>query len=618
MDRHLYKAMRADWEEGPPLKNFTAKCKNLEIMKEYSGSVDLDEDYWSKWDKKEYTPTHGSMVDHKALKRVAVRLGYKDMKKVDFICGFLEHGADLGVEEEGRLPSKGDNNATCYEYGDRVADSLQAGLNDGYLCGPLTRSEVDAIWPEGVKVSPMMVRLKPNGSARIIMDMSWPRKVYLGGGAACSPNEGMKNYQEYEKPEMTTDEVFRRAMYWAGWPVEVAKTDWSVAYKHVSVCSADHKFQLVEFCGRFFVETALTFGGCNSPTLYNMVAKLLIDLAALESGLDLRHSCQQLDDNCVVATTGSLVLWKYLKSYRAIAEEIGVQLAPEDDPAKAFPPQECGEILGIEYNGTERTWIIPEAKGLRILAALGDAIRTRSIRNDAALSLAGKLNHYSGMVHGKFNRCLIIHLGNVERADDHVVCINKQAMVCLVWWLLQLRVLQGCGGRKIPIPEDYLVSTALVINTDAAGGASSKEDQGWGVVNLSTMEWARGSWPKFILKNSVHMGAQWGRRLSVLEGFTGVLSVPLWAREIQEAGGAALMIDNLGFVFANTSGCSTDEVIWTLSKCLATLAEGLGVQIRVFHTGRRTSLGDKVADDLSKGKVGQVMEDLPGSKNISD
>jgi hypothetical protein len=25
-----------------------------------------------------------------------------------------------------------------------------------------------------------------------------------------------------------------------------------------------------------------------------------------------------------------------------------------------------------------------------------------------------------------------------------------------------------------------------------------------------------------------------------------------------------------------------------------------------------------VADDLSKGKVGQVMEDLPGSKNISD
>ena len=195
MDRHLYTAMRADWEEAPPLKQFTPKCRNLDILEDYSGSMELGEEYWSKWDKKEYTHRQGSMVDHKALKRVAVRLGYKDMRKVDFICNFLEHGASLGVEGEGRLPSMGDNNATCYQFGSRVADSLQAGINDGYLCGPLTRAEVDTIWPEGVKVSPMMVRLKPNGSARIIMDMSWPRKIYLGDGAACSPNEGMKSYQ---------------------------------------------------------------------------------------------------------------------------------------------------------------------------------------------------------------------------------------------------------------------------------------------------------------------------------------------------------------------------------------------------------------------------------------
>ena len=139
------------------------------------------------------------------------------------------------------------------------------------------------------------------------------------------------------------------------------------------------------------------------------------------------------------------------------------------------------EILGIEFNGTTRTWIIPEAKGLRILATLGEAIRTGSIRNDTALSLAGKLNHYSGMVGGKFNRCLLIHLGHSDRVDDHIVCINKQACVCMVWWLLQLRVLQNCGGRKIPIPEQYLVSTAQVLHTDAAGGASSKQTRGGGL-----------------------------------------------------------------------------------------------------------------------------------------
>ena len=77
------------------------------------------------------------------------------------------------------------------------------------------------------------------------------------------------------------------------------------------------------------------------------------------------------------------------------------------------------------------------------------------------------------------------------------------------------------------------------------------------------------------------------------------------------------MIDNLGFVYASSSGCSADEIIWTLSKALADLAEGLGVPIKVYHTSRRTSLGDQVADDLSKGKVQEVMQALPGSKDVS-
>ena len=105
--------------------------------------------------------------------------------------------------------------------------------------------------------------------------------------------------------------------------------------------------------------------------------------------------------------------------------------------------------------------------------------------------------------------------------------------------------------------------------------------------------------------------------LAFLEGFTGLLAVPLWAAVIQEAGGAALMIDNMGFCYASSSGCSGDEILCTLSKALADLAEGLGVPIRVFHTARRTSLGDKVAGDLSTDKILDVMQVLPGSKDVS-
>ena len=171
---------------------------------------------------------------------------------------------------------------------------------------------------------------------------------------------------------------------------------------------------------------------------------------------------------------------------------------------------------------------------------------------------------------------------------------------------------------RIPYPEEFLVNTALELHSDAAGGATGKLAQGWGVVNLQKGEWARGTWPRYILSNTMFRGARWGHRLTFLEGFSGLLAVPLWAAEIQEAGGAARMIDNLGFVYASTSGCSADEIIWTLSKALADLAEGLGVPIKVFHTSRRTSFGDKVADDLSKGKVDDVMQAMPESKDVSD
>ena len=77
------------------------------------------------------------------------------------------------------------------------------------------------------------------------------------------------------------------------------------------------------------------------------------------------------------------------------------------------------------------------------------------------------------------------------------------------------------------------------------------------------------------------------------------------------------MCDNMGFMWAYHSGNSRDEYIWTLSKCLETLAEGLGVPIKVFHTRRRTRLGDVVADDLSKNNLDKVRAVLPRGKDVS-
>merc|ERR1711867_83876 len=116
------------------------------------------------------------------------------------------------------------------------------------------------------------------------------------------------------------------------------------------------------------------------------------------------------------------------------------------------------------------------------MVQIGEAIRSGYIKNGDAVSLAGKINHYSNMVNGKFNRCLLVHLGNADERDEKVIKIGNQAMLSLVWWLINLRVLQKCGA-KIPNPSEFLVSTALQLYSDAAGGDSKLTTQGWGVVN---------------------------------------------------------------------------------------------------------------------------------------
>lgn len=201
-------------------------------------------------------------------------------------------------------------------------------------------------------------------------------------------------------------------------------------------------------------------------------------------------------------------------------------------------------------------WRIPVKKGDYILVALGKALRTRRILNIEAKRLSGKLQHYSEMVSGKFNRCLIIHMGNPDGEDEEEIVIGRETLICMVWWLINIRVMKRDDGARLPHPDGVLVHTALVLHMDAAGGATKDQQKGWEVVNLTAGEWARGSWSDYIIDNTVHHGRRWGHQLSFLEGFTDTLAVPLWTKEIQQAGEASLMIDNLGFVYANEAAAA--------------------------------------------------------------
>ena len=130
-DKKLDKAVRMEREVEPPLKTSKAVNKNLIVLEKYDKV--LGDDYWAVWKPNDYKLERGSLIDHKKVVEIAERLELPEKAKVQEIATILEYGADLGIEGEGRWPSEGPNNESVYDFGSRVADSLQTAVNDGIM-----------------------------------------------------------------------------------------------------------------------------------------------------------------------------------------------------------------------------------------------------------------------------------------------------------------------------------------------------------------------------------------------------------------------------------------------------------------------------------------------------
>jgi hypothetical protein len=76
-----------------------------------------------------------------------------------------------------------------------------------------------------------------------------------------------------------------------------------------------------------------------------------------------------------------------------------------------------------------------ESKMIRLQVLIAKGIRQGSLMNGEAQVLAGKINHYSNIVNGKYEICLIIHIVEEAKGKDDVRIVGKQARVQFTWWL---------------------------------------------------------------------------------------------------------------------------------------------------------------------------------------
>ena len=205
--------------EPNPLKEFKSK-HGLPKLDDYS--VKPSEAFWSKINKvcwEEVAKVEGGINADK-LEQLARQVRYPDQAMLTRVLSYLREGAKLGVSRECQVSSTSSNAPSSLEHGEEVTDALVEWLDNKYAIGPFEPAEIPF---KKCKISGLMCKMKPNGKARIIVNMS--------KGKPTSVNEGI-NKDDFPTA-MSSTRAWVRILWRCGKNSKFIKCDWSAAYKQV-------------------------------------------------------------------------------------------------------------------------------------------------------------------------------------------------------------------------------------------------------------------------------------------------------------------------------------------------------------------------------------------------
>ena len=158
-----------------------------------------------------------SQVNPTKLFMMATRIDYPDIATVMEIVNDIKNGCDIHCRGENLCPSLSLNAPSAYENGEKVTDAVANGIFRGIMIGRMEEEEVPF---DSIKVNGIMVKLKPDDSARIIMNMS--------KGFPYSVNDGIDN--EQFEVYMSSTIRWLRALHMAGKGCFMTKADWKVKF----------------------------------------------------------------------------------------------------------------------------------------------------------------------------------------------------------------------------------------------------------------------------------------------------------------------------------------------------------------------------------------------------
>ena len=281
-----------------------------------------------------------SPVKTEALEDICQALGLDDDRMRRVTRRFRE-GADLGFGD--RVGARfALNNRSALRHPAEVSAALLEEVAAGVTRGPFPAPPLPRF-----RVNPLSARLKPNGKARVILDLSAPTGAAVNDDI--DPDTCTVHYA-------SLDELATLIFAHGGAGTRLFKADVKAAFKLIPVRPDQHHALGFYWAQGFWYQTALPFGCRSSPRLFNEFAELLRD--AVRAATGNQAVLNYLDDFFGIEPPPGSGMAPTFQGFIELCDIVGVPLQAQ----KCVAPHTRVEILGIVIDTISMTYELPADK----------------------------------------------------------------------------------------------------------------------------------------------------------------------------------------------------------------------------------------------------------------
>ena len=365
---------------------------------------------------------------------------FPNQEIVHSVCLGLHFGFDIGFSGEA-CNSRPPNLRSAIKFFRSVSAQVAAEVSRGHTLGPFS-------CPPFINFhcSPLGAVPKPNGSVRLILDLSSPR--------GSSINEGI-DQDHYSVRYCSFDEAVDR-IRGLGPSAYLAKVDIKHAFRLCPVLPQQWHLLGFSWDNRFYFDMRLPFGSRSSPALFNDFADLLAWIL-VQNGLEgLLHY-----DDFLISTRGRASCLQQLDTLLDFFRWLGIPVAIE----KTVGPAQILIFLGIEIDVVARIIRLPADKFRELQVNLQRWALKRKCTKRELLSLIGSLSFACKVVKpGRIFLRRLIDLSTTVSSLHHHIDLNLEARADISWWV---DCVQFWHGRSF-FQDDVVSSDALELYTDAS------------------------------------------------------------------------------------------------------------------------------------------------------